>query len=79
VASNIVLTQNSKGKSKEGVDCDAANIQRGNAGWCANSDILLGVFNQVAKQSGFSGSGTTGDKNVVLRLLDVVKEVLLLY
>jgi hypothetical protein len=79
VASNIVLTQNSKGKSKEGVDCDAANIQRSDSGWCANSDVLLSVFNQVAKQSGFSGSSATGNKNVVLGLLDVVKEVLLLH
>jgi hypothetical protein len=77
--SNIVFAQNSKGEAKQRMNGDAADIQRGNSGWCANSDVLLGVFNQIAKQSGFSSSSATGNENVVLRLLDVVKEVLLLY
>jgi len=79
VPCDIVLTEGSKWKAKEGVNGDATNVEGRNSGWRANGDVLLGVFNQVAKQGGFSGSGATGDKDVVLRLLDVIKEVLLLY
>ena len=53
-------------KAKQRVDGSPIHIQGGNAGWCNDSNRLVGVLNQIVEQSRFTGAGAAGNKDVSL-------------